>query len=205
MFIVLEGLDGAGTTTQCELLARALRDGGQKVVTTREPSDGPLGTLLRQVLRGRLLLPDHSPVTAETIALWFAADRLDHIAATVEPTLLQGGVVISDRYVHSSLAYQSVECGLDWVNSINQRARLADVTVFVDVPASICRQRIQARGLAVERFEQEGYLERVEAIWQQALSARPEGVVRVDGTRDVQAVHLAILHAVNVARSRSSV
>lgn len=203
MFIVLEGLDGAGTTTQCELLARALRTDGHKVVTTREPSDGPLGTLLRQVLRGRLQLPDGSPMTAETVALWFAADRLDHIAAIVEPTLLQGGVVISDRYVHSSLAYQSVECGLEWVNAINGRARQADLTIFVDVPAAVCRERIQARGLAVERFEQEGYLERVEAIWQQALAARPEGVVRVDGTADISTVQAAIFEAVLRARTET--
>src|SRR4051794_39709628 len=106
-FIVIEGLDGAGTTTQTERLATRLREEGHRVLTTREPSDGPVGMLLRQALTGRLTLPGaHAPLADETLALLFAADRTDHLASRVEPALGRGEVVLCDRYVLSSLAYQ---------------------------------------------------------------------------------------------------
>ena len=118
-FIVLEGLDGAGTTTQAERIARALRERGSKVVVTRQPSDGPIGTQLRHALTGRLSLPNgRGPLTEDTLALLFAADRLDHLAAIVEPALARGEIVLCDRYVLSSLAYQGSALPMAWVESI---------------------------------------------------------------------------------------
>src|SRR5258705_309057 len=100
MFIVLEGLDGAGTTTQTERLAAALRARGQTVLATAEPTDGPVGRLLRRFLSGELEIEE----TAQ--ALLFAADRLHHLQNQIEPTLAGGAIVISDRYYLSNLAYQ---------------------------------------------------------------------------------------------------
>ena len=95
-FIVLEGIDGAGTTTQTGLLVAALREAGLKAHGTREPSDG------------RIHMPEtkHTPRWAE-LALLFSADRLDHLSAEVLPRLAQGECVVSDRYDHSTIAYQS--------------------------------------------------------------------------------------------------
>src|SRR5690349_10994916 len=97
-FLVLEGLDGAGTTTQLECLSRALRQRGATVCATREPSDGPVGVMLRQALTGRLGLKGGAPLSHETLALLFAADRMDHLQAEVLPALERGETVICDRY-----------------------------------------------------------------------------------------------------------
>jgi dTMP kinase len=113
-FIVIEGVDGAGTTTQTGLLVQALRGRGLPVRSTREPSDGPIGTMLRQILTGRIVVPGMSgtrPPTWTTMALLFAADRLDHLEAEVVPNLMDGVTVVSDRYDLSSIAYQSVSGG----------------------------------------------------------------------------------------------
>src|SRR4051794_39705484 len=108
-FIVLEGIDGAGTTTQTARLVDRLRgDGKTAVKITREPSDGPIGSLVRQVLTGRIVSPGGRAPGWTTMALLFAADRMDHVESEIEPFLLSDGVVVSDRYDASSLAYQSV-------------------------------------------------------------------------------------------------
>src|SRR6185503_20411145 len=104
--IVLEGVDGAGTTTQVRLLAERLRARGSRVHTTAEPSSGPIGKLLRRALSGRLTdgdAPDAARPSWQTLALLFAADRLDHLAREVEPELAAGAIVLCDRYDHSTL------------------------------------------------------------------------------------------------------
>ena len=88
LLVVLEGIDGAGTTTQAERISAALRADGHRVVTTRQPSDGPVGMLIRQVLAGRLQLPGGSgPISPQTLALLYAADRTDHLDAQLHPAL----------------------------------------------------------------------------------------------------------------------
>ncbi len=183
MFIVIEGLDGAGTTTQTRLLAQALTDSGRAVITTREPSDGPLGTMLRQALGGRLRLPSGEAIAPETIALWFAADRTDHLAAVVNPALERGTIVISDRYVQSSIAYQSVDCDAQWVLAINAMARPADLTIFIDVPVDECERRIVARGQPRDSFETRAFLDRVHRGYQTACVLADHNLKRVDGFR----------------------
>ena len=111
VFVVVEGIDGSGSTTHTKLLGKALRQRGLKVVETCEPSAGPIGALIRQVLQRRLFVADASgprEFAWSTMALLFAADRMDHLDSTVVPALREGAVVLSDRYDLSSLAYQSV-------------------------------------------------------------------------------------------------
>ena len=113
-FIVIEGIDGSGTTTQCSILADRLTEKGLPVHTTREPSDGPIGVLIRQVLTGRVVVSGRQgarPFNWATMATLFAADRLDHLEAEVIPNLTDGVTVICDRYDHSSVAYQTVSGG----------------------------------------------------------------------------------------------
>ena len=187
-FIVLEGLDGAGTTTQAQALVDRLRAQGHTVHPTREPSDGPIGVQIRQVLSRRIVQPDGSRLHADALALLFAADRIDHLACEVEPYLEESTVVVSDRYVHSSLAYQGQECPIDWVSAINSRARVADLVLFLDVPVEACLGRIGSRGERTEIFEQREVLERVDAAFRQSFELRDEHVAFVDGMGSVEQV-----------------
>jgi dTMP kinase len=118
--VVLEGLDGAGTTTQGRLLADALRADGRTVHLTAEPSGGPIGVLVRQVLKRRIVGRDGAPFDPAALALLFAADRLDHAAVEIAPKLAAGVDVVSDRFTLSSLAYQGLDLGdMDWVEAVN--------------------------------------------------------------------------------------
>lgn len=138
LLIVLEGIDGAGTTTQTRRLADALTAQGHVVHPTREPSDGPVGKLLRDILAGA-----HAPVDQTTLSLLFAADRADHLQREVEPALARGATVISDRWYHSSLAYQGTGEERLWIAELNRRARHPDLTIFLEVsPEEAARRRL---------------------------------------------------------------
>ncbi|PTL76876.1 dTMP kinase [Vitiosangium sp. GDMCC 1.1324] len=191
--IVLEGLDGAGTTTQVERLASALRAEGHSVLTTREPSDGPVGVLIRQALTGRMVLPGPGgtqPLAPETLALMYAADRTDHLRAKVLPALEAGQVVLSDRSVLSSLAYQGASLPMEWVETINAHAVPADLTLYVGVPIEVAARRRAARGGPEELFDAEEKQRRISKQYEAAIRLRGkrEHVVRIDGDQPVEAV-----------------
>src|SRR5262249_53814736 len=168
-FIVLEGIDGAGTTTQAELLSTELRREGRQVLTTGEPSDGPIGTLIRQALTETLHPPiQWGALSDDALALLFAADRLAHLRAQILPALERGQVVICDRYLLSSLAYQGSVLPVDWVEQINARAISPDLTIFLEVNAEIAAERRASRGGKAELFENP---ERQRKVIQQYLAA----------------------------------
>lgn len=206
-FIVLEGLDGAGTTTQTERLASALRADGHAVLTTREPSDGPVGTMLRQALTGRLGLPQgRGPLAPETLALLFAADRTDHLHARVLPALEEGKVVLCDRYVLSSLAYQGASLPMAWVDTVNAHAVSPDLTLFVGVDPKVAAKRRAVRGAPAELFEADEAQRRIAKQYLKAITLREkrERIVRIDGELSVAAVTDACLVEVRrvLARKR---
>ena len=195
-FIVLEGLDGSGTTTQLERLAEALRAEGHQVRVTREPSDGPIGAQIRLALSGRLGLPNRrGPLTEDALALLFAADRLDHLASVVEPALERGEIVLCDRYLLSSLAYQGSALPLEWVEEINGRARAPDLTLFLEVDVATAARRRAARGGEAELFEQDERQALIARQYGAAIRRRPrsERIVRIDGTQPLEAVTRAAL------------
>jgi dTMP kinase len=199
LFVVLEGLDGAGTTTQLERLSAALRADGHKVVATREPSDGPVGTLLRQALSGRVVLPDgRGAPSDQTLALLFAADRVDHLEAQVLPALDSGAIVICDRYVLSSLAYQGASLPPSWVEAINVWAVPADLTLFLEVNPGLAERRRTARGARPELFETSERQRRIAKEYGAAVKRRTkaERVVKLDGSRPVEEVTQAALSAI---------
>ena len=107
-FIVLEGVDGAGTTTQANLVKATLSAKDVESVVTAQPSDGPIGRLIRSILRGQVTRENGERVGGQAIAALFAADRSEHIDSLIEPLLAKGVHVICDRYYHSSLAYQAL-------------------------------------------------------------------------------------------------
>ena len=198
-FIVLEGIDGSGTTTQAARLAVSLRDSGYEVVSTREPSDGPIGVLLRQALTRRL-----SGLSDRTLALLFAADRLDHLASVVEPALAEGKVVVSDRYVLSSLAYQGMRLPLRWVEALNAAARPADLTLYLNVPPGTAARRRQGRGGTTELFDADEVQRAVARAYGRVVRkhARAQRVVRVDGRAAPDEVAREILSRVRTVLPR---
>lgn len=203
VFVVLEGIDGAGTTTQADLYGKYLRQKKRLVHVTREPSGGPVGSLLRLVLSRRLTMP--SGAHAETMALLFAADRLDHVETEVLPLLREGYVVISDRYDLSSILYQAVTAGVEpsagsdvvaWIRTLNRYARRPDATVVVDVPPEVAESRRRARGGSAELFEEAELQARLARAYFRAEDVVPgDRLIHVDGTAPVESVHAAITSA----------
>ena len=202
-FVVLEGLDGAGTTTQARLLCERLRGEGRNVHVTAEPSAGPAGALVRQILTRRVSGPDGSFDPA-ALALLFAADRLDHVAAEIAPKLRAGLDVISDRFTLSSLAYQGVTTGdMDWVEGLNARAAVPDVTVFLRVRADVAFRRRQAATVDREIFEVGPFQRKVAASYDRAIArlrAQGQRIVEVDGEASVEAVAAAVAAEVEKLR-----
>lgn len=134
IFIVVEGADGAGTTTQSKKIAEAL-----DAEWTAEPTSGRIGEKIEEMIRSE----EHSP---ESIALSFAADRMIHLEEEVMPLLKEGKTVVSDRYYHSSLTYQpALGADYDWVKQLNKEAVTPDLTIIVDVEAEEAISRIENR------------------------------------------------------------
>jgi dTMP kinase len=208
LFIVLEGVDGAGTTTHTGLLAKALRKKGLPIHTTREPSDGPVGVMIRQILTGRLVVPGISgnrPSSWSTMALLFAADRLDHLEATVQPNLHDGVTVISDRYDHSSVAYQSITSGdpetVRWVREINRHARRPDLTIVLDVDPSEAARRRRERSIGREIYDDIELQAQLAAFYREIDQHFPgDKVTHVNTTRPIDEVAEDVLHEVERLR-----
>lgn len=159
-FIVLEGIDGSGTTTQAARLAERLERSGTPTCLTAEPSKGAVGQLLRHALRGEISGDSGAPHTLpwSAMALLFAADRVDHVDTVVRPALEAGKSVVSDRYVLSSLAYQSLTSpegagSVAWITAINARALRPDLTIVIDVDPDVAEKRRAARSGPAEIFE----------------------------------------------------
>lgn len=193
-FIVIEGLDGAGTTTQAERLCAALIARGVEVVRTAEPTKGPIGRMIRAVLRGEADAPSKA-----SLPWLFAADRADHLASLVEPGVARGAWVVSDRYLPSSLAYQSLDHPVEQIASLNATFRAPDLLIMVDIDVDTALERIHARGEAREIFEERAALERIAARYAEVmpgLIARGWNVVHVDGAAPIDDVASQIAAAV---------
>lgn len=185
MLVVLEGIDGAGKTTQLRLLADRLRAAGLAVVTAKEPTDGPHGARLRASATTGRLPP------GEELAL-FEADRREHVAAVLTPALARGDVVLLDRYYFSTAAYQGAR-GLDAEDIVARNETFApapDLLLILEVPVDVGLARIHARGDgAGNLFERRDALARVAEIF--ARLERPY-CARLDGTPPAETVHRAI-------------
>ena len=202
--IVLEGLDGAGTTTQARRLVDHLTARGGKAHVTREPSDGPIGQLIRQMLTGGHVIAGQS-IAQSTFGLLFAADRLDHLQREVEPKLAAGITVVSDRWYHSSLAYQGTGADRDWITMLNARARRPDLTIFLQVRPEVAAARRVAAGRVQELFEDLRMQEEVAAGYNATnseLAALGERIEVIDGETTADTVSAAIAKLVGGGPAR---
>jgi dTMP kinase len=172
-FICIEGLDGCGKTTQAKLLAKKLRK-SHNAVYTAEPSRGKIGSYLRNSY-----LYGEKRLSSVLEALLFAADRIEHLENEVLPALREGRLVISDRYVYSSLAYQGAAgLSLEWIEKVNEHALKPDLAVFVDVDLETVMNRLKAKKSVMEKTET---LKKVRDVYLKFV-AKGE-LVRIDGNR----------------------
>lgn len=184
IFITFEGGDGSGKSTQSALLAEWLLELGRDVVTTREPGGTDLGVEIRHLVQHR-----RGHVAARAEALLYAADRAHHIATVVRPALERGAVVVQDRYLDSSVAYQGAGRELDpqEVRGLSLWASqdlLPDVTFLLDLDPAISRERLGATERVYDRLEEEGgdFPTRVRAKYLELASLEPERFVVLDAT-----------------------
>ncbi len=195
MFIVLEGGEGSGKSTQARFLAEALQAQGAEVVLTFEPGGTPRGVAMRQ-----MLLDDESPLDARAELLMMAADRAQHVNEVVRPALERGAHVVCDRFEPSSLAYQGIgrAIGVDAVAEVSAFARSgveADITIVLDISDEIAVQR---RPVASDRMEKAGieFHQRVRRAYRDLAAARNWIVVDGDGTPAVVAARVwAVVHS----------
>lgn len=195
-FIVIEGLDGAGTTTQVQLVQQLLATEGIETYKTREPSQGALGAIASLHVSGKLTLDERA------MALTFSADRLDHLAEEIEPQLRRGIWVLCDRYYLSTMAYQGAKLAapdvadpehvdwegadreLEWVLQLNRHARVPDLTVFLRVPPAVCAARSRRTRWHRERYDEGAMPHLADAFYDRAIGhlvRRGERVVELEG------------------------
>jgi dTMP kinase len=191
-FICIEGLDGCGKTTQAKLLAKKLRKSHNAVYTT-EPSAGKIGTYIRNSY-----LYGEKRLSSVIEALLFAADRIEHVENEVLPALKQGKLVISDRYVYSSLAYQGAAgLSLEWIEKVNEHALKPDLSVFIDVDPKIVMSRLKPKKSVMENLEtqqkvREIYLKFVEKGSLTRINGEKS---KSEAAKEVYAVVMKFLHA----------
>jgi dTMP kinase len=189
-FIVIEGLDGSGKSTQATLLAAKLKK-SHNALYTLEPSNGKIGKFIRH----RILYETQRPLTSVE-ALLFAADRLDHIQNEVAPAVAKGHLVISDRYLYSSLAYQgSAGLNLDWISAVNTYALKPDLALFIDVAPEEVLKRLKRKKSVMETL---GTQQKVRNVYLKYVEKGE--LIRIDGDKpkktvaqDVLAMVLAFL------------
>ncbi len=191
-FIVLEGLDGAGTTTQAARLHEHFTQQGQKSFQTFEPTGGPIGSFTRGLLTGKDL-------SQRILGLMFAADRLAH-SQEIARHLDAGTLVVCDRYIFSSFAYQTLDPGIEaeWVAGANDGCAVPDLTLFLDVPVDICLERISARNESPSLYERKDRLQTIHDNYLRLTGfyeQRYGRLITIDGTASPDDVHAAIVAA----------
>lgn len=205
-FIVFEGIDGSGTSTQSELLKKALTAKGSLCHLTCEPSNGPIGNLIRQIFKGRINVAkgvnpniNSGNLFDEQMAYLFAADRHDHLYNTVDGVYKlrsEGAVVISTRYYFSSFAYHcSNQEDFDLVKTLNARFPAPDLVIYLDNPAIKSIERINERAFRDE-YENTEKLLAAKSNYERIFSDYKGALIKLDATESISSIHNKILIAV---------
>jgi len=190
LFIAFEGIDGSGKSTQVKLLTEKLIAEGHKVYTTFEPTDSPIGSLIRNIFKGRMAA-DH-----KTIAALNVADRLDHLHNEINGLLKkieEGYTIITDRYYFSSYAYHGVHVEIDWViaaNALSAATLRPDVNIFIDVDPEVSMQRLNSSRGTIELYETLDNLKQVRGKFLEAFDKLKdeEKIVTINGNQTVAAI-----------------
>jgi dTMP kinase len=195
-FVVFEGGEGTGKTTQMSALVEWLQGRGDDVITTREPGGTAIGARIRAIL----LDPSAREMTARTEALLYAADRAQHAAEVIKPALEDGKIVVSDRFVDSSLAYQGLARGLGLeeiyeLSSWATEGLVPDLVLFMNVDADVALQRLDRDRDRIEG-EQDDFHERVAAAYIELADRFSERFVVLDASRPPEEIHRDVVAAV---------
>jgi dTMP kinase len=199
LFIAFEGIDGSGKSTQVKLLTDKLKKEGHKVYSTFEPTDGPIGSLIRNIFN-HSIEADH-----RTIAGLFVADRLDHLLNKTNGILKkmgEGYTVITDRYYFSSYAYHGAHMSLEWVidaNSLSADLLRPDLNIYIDLEPDVCMNRLNKSRSSIELFETNENLTKVRAIYFEAFEKlkSKENIFITEGNRSPELIAKDIWDAVN--------
>jgi dTMP kinase len=194
-FIVFEGGDGAGTTTQLKILGRSLERSGVPHWITSEPTDHSEGLLIRRILAGELARDPG------TLARLYAADRNEHLRGKdgILQHLDRGDTVVCDRYVFSSLAYQGVACGPELAFELNSSFPLPELLIFFDIPPELSMERLSSSRSSLDIFEELPFQEKVRAAYKEAIGRYADSgmnITVVDASRPVEEVASAIRGAI---------
>lgn len=198
LFVALEGPEGGGKSTQARRLHAALVARGYDVLLTREPG----GTAIGEAIRAIVLADHEHGVTAETEALLYMAARAQHVADVIAPALAAGKIVVCDRYIDSTLAYQGAGRGLDftslhWLQDFAGRGIWPDLTILLDVPVEVGLARKASSGEALNRLDtdEHRFHERVRTWFLEAARANPDRWCVVDATVAQTVVEQAVRNA----------
>ena len=207
LFIVFEGIDSSGKTTQAELLEKHFLSRGEKAVISPEPSNGIIGNMIRQALKKRIIFNCDKPdgiasqrnLFDEQMAYLFAADRHDHLYNDIDGVfkLIQDNYhVISTRYYFSSLAYNCETTEkFAFIKKLNDRFPNPDLTIYIDIPVEVSLKRLQSRS-SKEIYETKGKLTKVREQYQQIFTDYDGYAVTIDGTQAVERVHQQIINLI---------
>jgi dTMP kinase len=199
LFIAFEGIDGSGKSTQVKLLTDKLKKEGHKIYSTFEPTDGPVGSIIRNIFNHRIEA-DH-----RTIAGLFVADRLDHLLNKTNGILKkmeEGFTVITDRYYFSSYAYHGAHMSLDWVieaNSLSAGLLRPDLNIYIDLAPDLCMERLSNSRSLIELFETAENLKNVRAIYLEAFEKlkSKEKIFITEGNRSAELIATDIWNEVS--------
>lgn len=196
-FIVLEGLDGCGTTTQTALLAEKLEKAGRAAVSTNEPTNLSIGRFIRSVLQKK------ESVDPFTLALLFSADRNEHVYGKngIAEHAEAGKMVVCDRYLFSSLAYQSLFMDYETVAELNRYYPLPEYLFYIDLSPEECQERMAARGEEAELFERLELQRKIEANYKKTLallSGSEMKTIIIDGRSPIQEIHRQICKVLGI-------
>ncbi len=177
-FIVLDGIDGSGTTTHTEKLAEWLVGEGVSVLLTQEPTNRRIGSFIQEIIK-------NSETSGAVDALLFAADRLDHFEKVILPALNAGKIVISDRYIEASIAYQTAAgVRTAWVKTVNQFVEKPDLTIILDIDPEIGLER---KVKIEDKFETVPFLQKVRQIYLERAKTQQYPVIKTNrATSQVQ-------------------
>jgi len=186
-FICIEGIDASGKTTQARRLVRNLRRKGFDAVYTIEPSSGNAGRLIRRYVLDR---KRRVPIAVE--ALLFAADRVEHVETEIKPALEKGKIVVCDRYIYSTLAYQGA-AGLDleWIEQINKLALKPNLALLIDVPIDVVVKRLRRKRTVMETTQN---LQKVREVYMKMV--QEQRLTLIDGDKPIREIEKNILDAV---------